>query len=143
MAKDPTGPGLGGALAETLARVDGLVLRIGWLDPEAAAIAAPNELGGDPGPPQRATLEPALDESRDLIGDLTAEAVRDAAAGRSARPALERLGRRLEDEVRARILAGPAPPNAPSTVRRKGYDAPLRGPQDRILEGVASEVERE
>ena len=88
MAKDPTGPGLGDSLARTLVRVDGLVLRVGWLDPAAAAIAAPNERGGDPGPPQRATLEPALDESRGLIGDLTAEAVRDAAAGRSARPAL-------------------------------------------------------
>ena len=68
-------------------------------------------------------------------------AVAEAAAGRGPVRALAELGRRLEDEVRARIY-GAGPPNAPSTIARKGYDAPLRGPRDRILDGVTSEVTR-
>lgn len=128
-------------LGDAIAAVDGLTLQVGWFDPEVATIAAINEEGSADGkhPPARPVLKPALDESAELISDMTARAVAEAAAGRSARGPLEELGARLEDEVRTRIYSA-TPPNAPSTVRRKGYDAPLRGPQDRILDGVASRV---
>lgn len=128
-------------LADAVGAIDGLVLRVGWLDPESAAIAHINEEGSRDGkrPPARPVLQPALDENADLISDLTAKATRDALAGRSPRGTLEELGRRLEDEVRTRIYSA-TPNNAPSTIRKKGYDAPLRGPEDRILDGVTSVV---
>jgi len=126
-----------------LARIDGVSLRVGWVDPEVARIVAINAAGSRDGrhPPARPVLLPALDASAELIAALSGRAVAEAAAGRGPERALDELGRRLADEVRARIYAA-GPPNAPSTIARKGYDAPLRGPRDRILDGVTYEVTR-
>lgn len=126
-----------------IAEADGATVRIGWTDPEVARIQAINEAGSRDGrrPPARPVLLPALDASAELIAALTGRAVAEAAAGRGPERALDELGRRLADEVRARIY-GATPGNAPSTIKRKGYDAPLRGPRDRILDGVTHEVTR-
>jgi hypothetical protein len=123
-----------------------LEVAIGWPDPEDAEVARINEAGDREGrgrPPARPTLGPMLEEEgATLIRIHSRRALRAAARGRDVRGALEALAWALEYALRVRIdRAGPG--NAPSTIRRKGFDDPLRGSgRDRIFMGARALVRR-
>lgn len=135
-----------------LRAIDGLTLRVGWTDPEVARIVAINEAGSADGrrPPARPVLVPVMDENvESILGEV--EGVVAAAVG-SADPAgavergLDVLGDRVEDLIRDRIDKM-TPANAPSTIAKKGADAPLRGgpragARDRIWDGITHDVRR-
>lgn len=132
-----------------VAEADGAELVLGWTDPEAGRIAAINEAGDRAKrgrPPARPVVLPTVDASAGLISDMVARAIAEAARGRGPERALGELGDRLVEEARARIDARAgwdAPHNAPSTIRRKGFDAPLRGAdKDRIYGGLSSQVRK-
>ncbi len=141
--------------AANLRALDGIGLRAGWTDPAVAKIARINEEGDElrkGRPPARPVLLPVADEHGDEILSGVGGAV---AAGARALPglAVAVAADRLEQvgaEVEAMILDkidSVMPENAPSTIRKKGVDAPLRGgpkpqAQDRLWKGVTHEIVR-
>lgn len=134
---------------KSIADADGAEVVLGWSDPEAGRIAAINEAGDRAGrgrPPARPVVLPTVDAEAALISDMTGRAVAESARGRGPERALGELGERLVASARARIdarLGWDRPNNAPSTIARKGFDAPLRGDgPDRIYDGLTSEVRR-
>lgn len=129
---------------------EGITLAVGWSDPEVARIVAINEQGSRDGkrPPARPVLQPVLDENVEEINAHVAGIVRGVIADRDSASKVRRgfgvLGERIEDLMRAKIETM-TPANAPSTIARKGIDAPLRGgtregAQDRIWDGITHEV---
>lgn len=131
---------------------EGQTLVVGWQDPEVARIVAINEQGSEDGkhPPARPILQPVLDENVEEINAAMAKIVTGVIADRDSaakvRRGLDALGERIEDLMRERIETM-TPGNAPSTIARKGVDAPLRGgtregAQDRIWDGITHEVRR-
>lgn len=139
--------------AKNLRALDGITLRAGWTDPAVATIVAINEEGDRAGrgrPPPRPVLLPVLDENGEEIAARFGDAVSSASraplglAVAVATGDLLALGERIEDMIRARIDVM-TPANAPSTIRKKGADAPLRGgpkptARDRIWTGITHEV---
>ena len=139
-----------GDTLRAIRKIEGLTLRVGWTDPEVARIVAINQQGSADGrrPPPRPVLQPVLDENIGEILDhtqvLVAAAVTSMDPAVSAWRGLDALGDRIEDMIRDRIVTM-TPANAPSTIARKGIDAPLRGgtregAQDRIWDGITHEV---
>ncbi len=93
-------------------------------------VATRNEFGL--GVPERSFLRAWFDLNKSRIrreiADACKEALRPTRNGRPKRnkeQAMRDLGRRYVAEVRAWILDGVPPPNAPSTIARKGSDTPL------------------
>lgn len=118
-------------------------VRVGWRDPEAARIAYINDRGGNRGdnPPARPVLGPGLASVADEIRRGQAAVTLRALRGEKTDGALEALGALAEEAVR-QAIRDVAPPNAESTIARKGFDAPLRGRDlDRIWEGLEHWVE--
>jgi hypothetical protein len=136
--------------AANLRALDGIAVRIGWTDPEVARIVAINEAGSFDlrRPPPRPVLLPVADENESeissLFGSAIGAAVRSVTPLTTAHDGLQGVGEHVEDLIRARIDAV-TPDNAPSTIARKGVNAPLRGgnrpgARDRIWRGISVEV---
>lgn len=136
--------------AANLRALNGIAVRIGWTDPEVARIVRINEEGSFDGrrPPARPVLLPVADANEEEIsskfGSAIAAAVRSVTPLTSASDGLRGVGEHVEDLIRAQILAV-KPDNAPSTIARKGVNAPLRGgnrpgARDRIWTGISVEV---
>jgi hypothetical protein len=87
-------------------------------------VAERNEFGL--GVPARPFLGPWADERRDdavrQMRDASAEALK---ARKSPAARLDQLAQKFAGEVQARIAGGVPPPNAPTTVERKGSSTPL------------------
>lgn len=92
----------------------------GLFDTKNAVKAAHNEFGNSR-VPQRSFLRSAMSESEDEAVDLFAETAK--------RSEFERAGAAvavfLKNKIRDKIRNGSFTPNAPSTVKRKGFDKPL------------------
>ena len=126
-------------LVRALAQLGRLKVRVGVLDdgPKTGAtaggratlvgVAALHEYGAPAaGIPQRSFIRATVDEKRSEIGAMQEALAAEVAAGSLApRAALERLGAVVSGMVQTRIAAGIDPPNAPSTVARKGSSKPL------------------
>jgi hypothetical protein len=118
-----------------VSRLGSMKVIAGWaleLDtpPEVVAIAAINALGGDRGdnPWPRPVLEPMLAANWHTIRGFNTKAARAAARGGNPEVALEQLAAFLGPELQRWVADMHTPPNAESTIKRKGFDDPLRGP---------------
>lgn len=92
-----------------------------------AEVGAIHEFGAPAaGIPRRSFLRGYLDEHQDEAVDLLTRAAR-AVVTRGVEPeqALELVGASMVGEIQGRISAGIDPPNAPSTIARKGSSTPL------------------
>lgn len=56
--------------------------------------------------------------------------------------ALRLVGEYLSDELQESVITWEEPPNAPSTIRAKGYNAPLRGPDRLLRNSFSYEIEK-
>ena len=76
--------------------------------------------------PERSFIRAWFDEAEPQLRQDFAALMRTVAAGKRTRAeVLELMGQRMVGQVQARMSAGIPPPNAPSTVRRKGSSTPL------------------
>ena len=76
--------------------------------------------------PERSFIRAWFDEAEPQLRQDFAALMRTVAAGKRTRAeVLELMGQRMVGQVQARMAAGVPPPNAPSTVRRKGSSTPL------------------
>lgn len=92
-------------------------------------VATLNEYGGDDGdnPPARSFIRAWADVEAANNRAIIKAAIGAVASGKTptVEIALERIGVRLKGSIQKRISAGIAPPNAESTIRRKGSSKPL------------------
>lgn len=97
-----------------------------------AQIAAKHEFGV--GVPQRSFLRATFEANKAEYQGLLARGLMDelmSSIGQrrvfdpNSAPALKRLALKMEGDVKKRIAAGIPPPNAPSTIARKGSSTPL------------------
>lgn len=93
---------------------------------DLAEIAAINEFGSSDGHvPERSFLRATIDQHRAEYARELEVAVERMIDGAPPALAYGRLGLRAVADVQARIRAHIPPPNAPSTIRRKGSSTPL------------------
>lgn len=79
-----------------------------------------------PGIPQRSFIRAWFDESQDFIAETLRSQMRLVVAGKiTAEVAADRIALAFEGSVKQRISRGIPPPNAPSTIRKKGSSKPL------------------
>lgn len=128
--------GLSGRLGSILA-LDGSEVIVGVLDghagtyPDAnlsaAQIAAVNEFGSRDGHvPERSFMRSTMDEERVELGRNLAKVVAAIASGRMTESrALNLIGMDAQRRIQRKIVALREPPNAPSTIARKGSSNPL------------------
>ena len=93
-----------------------------------AEIAAVHEFGSSDGHiPERSYIRSTLDENRGAYLTSLAETAKTAVdKGLPAtKTALGRLGARVSADIKRKITAFDSPPNAPSTIAKKGSDNPL------------------
>lgn len=125
-------------LARQLADIDGMAVKLGAVGAEAAKLEDGSELtlaelwhileyGTEDGHiPERAALRKALIAGRDELAGIYRRVVHGVFTGKlTARQALGLLGLRAKTLVQRTIIAGVDPPNAPSTIKRKGSSKPL------------------
>jgi hypothetical protein len=95
--------------------------------PEVINYAAINEFGCDEKKiPERAFMRESADENILKIEILQKEALDSVVVGTSTvRNALRRIGEEVKEMVVQKIMSGPWVANAPSTIRKKGFDQPL------------------
>lgn len=95
-------------------------------DPDIAQIAEWQEFGTKDGHvPERSFLRATVDERKTLIANLLTDAVKKVVRGAKPKNAYGQVGRRVVFEVQRRISSRIDPPNAPSTIAKKGSDKPL------------------
>lgn len=98
----------------------------GDTDSDLVTIAAANEFGTRDGHvPERSFLRSTADAHQAKYLDMLRDAVDDVLDGRSPDRSLRRLGSVAVGDVQRTIRDIKQPPNAPSTIRKKGSDNPL------------------
>lgn len=91
-----------------------------------AEYAEINEFGSADGRvPERSFLRSTLDENQAKYAERLSTKVGQALEGKHLKVGLRELGHEVVRDVRAKIESGVGPPNAPSTVARKGHGATL------------------
>lgn len=92
-----------------------------------ALVAAANEFGTDDGHvPERSFLRSTMDENRTRYFRLARDLHDDVIRGKiRIWPALSRIGQKAQADVQKKIVDLRDPPNAPSTIARKGSSNPL------------------
>ena len=108
----------------------GAKVQVGYFNPELAFIAACNEYGtkrnGKVHSPERSFLRATFDANVHEYHALAAKYIGRVLDGTlTARGALMLIGARMERDVKKAIRDFDDPPNAPSTIARKGFDNPL------------------
>lgn len=124
------GDKLAKALADLSKKVQqGATVRVGFLEgatyPDGtpvAAVAAYNEFGTARIPP-RPFMRDTIDEHQYGWGQALGKALN--ATGYDADAALKMIGEGISRQVQDSIRAMKAPPNAPATIAKKGFDKPL------------------
>lgn len=93
---------------------------------DLAAIAEVNEFGSSDGHvPERSFLRSTIDQHRVQYGLLLEQAVERMIDGAAPEVAYGRVGLAAVADVQRTIRSRVPPPNAPSTIKRKGSDVPL------------------
>jgi len=87
-----------------------------------------NEYGTGRIPP-RPFFRSAIAKNRDTLGQ---KFMARMARGDDPETAMRMICEYMVDELKTSVLTWEEPPNAPYTIQKKGYNAPLRGP-DRLL----------
>lgn len=109
----------------------GAKVQVGYFNPELAFIAACNEFGtkwpdGTVHIPERSFLRATFDANVNKYHALAVKYIGRVLDGTlTARGALMLIGARMERDVKKVIRDFDDPPNAPSTIARKGFDDPL------------------
>lgn len=90
-------------------------------------VAIANEFGTeDEHIPERSFMRSTFDENVDAYKQDIRQIVKTAASGgRSIRQGMGLLGRKVENQVKAKIVDIREPGNAPATIKQKGFDNPL------------------
>lgn len=98
-------------------------------DLNLAQIAAVNEFGTKDGHvPERSYLRSTVDANRSKYGQAFADVIGGVIDGRTTMAkGVGRVGARVVADVQQTMRAFDNPPNAPSTIARKGFDNPLIG----------------
>lgn len=105
-----------------------------------AQIAAVNEFGSADGHvPERSFLRSTIDRNKGRYADAMTDMVTRITEGSDIDHELGLLGVRVAADVVRTINAGVAPPNAPSTIRRKKSDHTLIN-HGRLRQSIDSEV---
>lgn len=86
-------------------------------------------------PAMRATLDVNADRYVDLLGDLVM-------SGMDLETAMDTVAQVMEGDMKKNISEWQQPPNAPATVKRKGFNAPLRD-TGAYLKAITSRVDKE
>ena len=109
----------------------------GFLTAENAEIAFYNEFGTEDIPPR-----PFMRQTAKTCPDGWVEDLADAMKtnGMDADKALRVVGRVMCDDIQIAMRDFTDPPNAASTIARKGFDNPLIGPTKGLLNSVDFEV---
>lgn len=95
-------------------------------DGELARYAAVNEFGSADGHvPERSYLRSTADENRGRYAGMLADVVEGLIDGKDPTRGLHRLGTYAKADVQRKIRALKTPPNAPSTIAKKGSRNPL------------------
>lgn len=100
---------------------------VGVTDPEVAEYAAVHEFGApEIGIPQRSFIRGPIDDHEEELRRMERQLAQDVLRGRlSPKQAEYLLGERAKEIIQSAIRAGIDPPNAPSTIERKGSSTPL------------------
>lgn len=108
----------------------GRTVEVGFVDGEIATYAAVNEYGArirggfiPPRPFMRTTIDTNAERYAALIRQQVARAIAQRAG--SVEGALLRVGLTVRNDLIKAIRSWAEPPNAPSTIRRKGVNNPL------------------
>lgn len=133
-------------ISSLLKSLDGASVDIGWFESNrypsgipVATVAAWNELGTKTSP-SRPFVRKAVADGNATIGKLIEVDIKKLMAGAlSPEQHLHRIGMHYETAVVDSITKGGWEANAPSTVAKKGYDAPLRDTK-RMLQSVTHEI---
>lgn len=131
-------------MKETIARIGSIRgkwpdLKVGLFG-ELAERALFNEFGTRT-IPVRSFIRSTFDEERDNLTRFRDELIPKVLSGRlSIERALRMIGEYFALKVKEKIVLLDSPPNAPSTIRKKGFDDPLRE-TDAMLNGVEVRVE--
>lgn len=90
-----------------------------------AEVAFWNEFGTVTAP-ERSFLRSTIDENRPDLDKLTAKLINEIILGRiDTNKALQKLGLKIQELIKKKILEYNDIPNAPSTIARKGFNNPL------------------
>lgn len=121
-------------LAEIAAELESKTMRVGIMEtksyqdgPLIAQVGYWNEYGTDT-IPSRPFFRTAIANVKGEMVETIAKSLRK----NDVETALRHGGEVLANELKTQVLTWSDPPNAPSTQRKKGFNAPLRG-QDRLL----------
>ena len=91
--------------------------------------------------PKRSFLRAWFDQNEDLLKFwLKGEWERVARGEQTMDEALANVGRRAAHAIKQRILNGLDPDNAPSTVKKKGYNFPLLGLTGRLIAAISYRI---
>lgn len=109
-------------------------------DSELITYASANEFGTRDGHvPERSFMRSTVDEQRTSYSGVLASVLRVADSVSALERGLGRLGLRGVRDVQRKITSNVPPPNAPSTVRRKGSTGTLRD-TGRLRQSIDFEV---
>lgn len=116
-------------IIETMTYPDGeLVAQVGYW----------NEYGTSTIPP-RPFFRTAVENNRDKLGPMFVRAVQK----HEPETAMRMVCEHMVDELKMSVLTWTDPPNAPSTVKSKGYNAPLRGPDKLLRNSFSYEINQD
>lgn len=97
-----------------------------------------NEYGTNTIPP-RPFFRTAVENNRDKLGPMFVRAVQK----HEPETAMRKVCEHMVDELKASVLTWTDPPNAKSTIKSKGYDAPLRGPDKLLRNSFSYEINQD
>lgn len=103
--------------------------------PLIAQVGYWNEYGTDTIPP-RPFFRTAVENNRDKLGPMFVRAVQK----HDTEAAMRTVCEHMVDELKISVLTWTDPPNAPSTIKSKGYDSPLRGPDKLLRNSFSYEI---
>lgn len=117
------------AAKQRLRSLRGASVQVGILGAQSGShlvmYARANEFGVPGHIPERSFLRSTVREKRDRYGRLMSKAITEVLDGESSKRAFEKVGVRVVRDVRLKITKLRVPPNAASTIRRKGSSNPL------------------
>lgn len=103
--------------------------------PLIAQVGYWNEYGTDTIPP-RPFFRTAVENNRDKLGPMFVRAVQK----HDTEAAMRTVCEHMVDELKTSVLTWTDPPNAPSTIKAKGYNSPLRGPDKLLRDSFSYEI---
>lgn len=94
---------------------------------------------GTPTIPARPFFRQTIANNKKVLPQMIASLIRK---GDSPELVLKKVGQHMVDEFTESVQTWREPPNAPSTIRAKGYNAPLRGPDRLLRNSFSYEIEQ-